>query len=204
MRKKAIKHKKTIVNSYPDPIWNYKYDGQYSKGKIHCSCSLCRSRGISVSDKRKLLAMESSLIDYYNDDSSSDNPLNYESFKSKLKKDTNKYYYGKSNNLPGTRLGSESMDYAKWNDYLRHVQVQKQFYDLYNKCYSNYINDPNEFKPFVESDPKILLWLVFVKYVNKRKAYSLPPWFDDIEELKDIIRHYPEKSISNLLKYEKA
>ena len=45
MRAKHIKRKKNIVLH-----WNgfeagyYSDDGKYSKGKIHCSCSLCKSK----------------------------------------------------------------------------------------------------------------------------------------------------------------
>jgi len=60
-RKERIKHiqrKKRIC----DEVWNdgdtyFKFDGQYSKGKIHCSCSLCaaktRVNGYKISDQRK-------------------------------------------------------------------------------------------------------------------------------------------------------
>ena len=40
MREKHIKRKKRISNHY----WYYKFDGQYSKGKIHCSCPICASK----------------------------------------------------------------------------------------------------------------------------------------------------------------
>lgn len=40
MREKHIKRKKKKSAHY----WNYKFDGQYSKGKIHCSCEMCRSK----------------------------------------------------------------------------------------------------------------------------------------------------------------
>ena len=45
MRAKHIKRKKNIVSQ-----WScfengyYPHDGMYSKGKIHCSCSLCKSK----------------------------------------------------------------------------------------------------------------------------------------------------------------
>ena len=39
MREKHIKRKKKMSAHY----WHYKYDGQYSKGKIHCSCEMFRS-----------------------------------------------------------------------------------------------------------------------------------------------------------------
>ena len=45
MRAKHIKRKKRIVSHWH---WfengYYPYDGMYSKGKIHCSCPLCKSK----------------------------------------------------------------------------------------------------------------------------------------------------------------
>ena len=45
MRAKTIKRKKEIVshwNGFEDGY--YEHDGMYSKGKIHCSCRMCRSK----------------------------------------------------------------------------------------------------------------------------------------------------------------
>ena len=43
-RKKAIKRKKRIcAEFFGDRSW-YKFDGQYSKGKAHCSCPMCREK----------------------------------------------------------------------------------------------------------------------------------------------------------------
>lgn len=41
VRNKAILRKKCISNSVYGFSW-YHYDGQYSKGKIHCGCGLCK------------------------------------------------------------------------------------------------------------------------------------------------------------------
>ena len=45
MRAKAIKRKKRIVSNWR---WfengYYPHDGMYSKGKIHCSCPLCKDK----------------------------------------------------------------------------------------------------------------------------------------------------------------
>ena len=45
MRAKAIKRKKRIVSNWH---WfengYYPHDGMYSKGKIHCSCPLCKGK----------------------------------------------------------------------------------------------------------------------------------------------------------------
>lgn len=43
MRAKHILRKKRIANSYYYPL-ELKYDGMYSKGKIHCSCPMCASK----------------------------------------------------------------------------------------------------------------------------------------------------------------
>lgn len=41
VRNKTILRKKCISNSVYGLDW-YKHDGQYSKGKIHCGCGLCK------------------------------------------------------------------------------------------------------------------------------------------------------------------
>lgn len=41
VRNKTIQRKKSISNSVYGLDW-YHYDGQYSKGKIHCGCELCK------------------------------------------------------------------------------------------------------------------------------------------------------------------
>lgn len=43
MRAKHIKRKKSIVKQLYVSPW-YQYDGMYSKGKIHCSCKMCRAK----------------------------------------------------------------------------------------------------------------------------------------------------------------
>ena len=46
MRAKHIKRKKKIVSNWR--WWGqfpyYKHDGMFSKGKIHCSCPLCKDK----------------------------------------------------------------------------------------------------------------------------------------------------------------
>lgn len=41
VRNKTILRKKRIINSVYGFDW-YHHDGQYSKGKIHCGCGLCK------------------------------------------------------------------------------------------------------------------------------------------------------------------
>lgn len=38
-----INRKKRIIKEQND-YWRYKYDGDLDKGKIHCSCPLCRHK----------------------------------------------------------------------------------------------------------------------------------------------------------------
>lgn len=61
VRKRAIHHKKHVSRHY----WNYKFDGQYSKGKVHCSCPICSAKsskhGFKVGDIRKYEAAEASV-----------------------------------------------------------------------------------------------------------------------------------------------
>lgn len=41
VRNKTILRKKRISNSVYGLDW-YKHDGQYSKGKVHCGCGMCK------------------------------------------------------------------------------------------------------------------------------------------------------------------
>ncbi len=44
LRRKMITRKKRICREkYLYPDW-YRFDGQYDKGKIHCSCRMCREK----------------------------------------------------------------------------------------------------------------------------------------------------------------
>lgn len=78
MRKKHINHKKKIadfIHSY------YKYDGTLSKGKIHCSCSMCRAKvnnkgrhrnyfptkNWKHSDMIRIASMNAEIADYENE-----------------------------------------------------------------------------------------------------------------------------------------
>lgn len=44
MRAKHIKRKKRITSHYPHAHLSpyYPHDGMFSKGKIHCSCQMCK------------------------------------------------------------------------------------------------------------------------------------------------------------------
>ena len=55
-RRRHINRKKGIIKRCSgggDPWWVVKYDGELSKGKIHCSCPMCRFHGQSHSDMKK-------------------------------------------------------------------------------------------------------------------------------------------------------
>ena len=67
-RKKHIQRKRHLIDSWSTG-WGYNYDGQYSKGKIHCSCWLCSAKygsdkGPGISDLRKLERIDSALEEY--------------------------------------------------------------------------------------------------------------------------------------------
>lgn len=65
MRAKHIKRKKAIVSHWS---WfengYYPYDGMYSKGKIHCSCPMCKSKAyygkhiLTRQEKKALLSQK--------------------------------------------------------------------------------------------------------------------------------------------------
>lgn len=70
-----IKKKKNLVHSFMGSDW-YKHDGQYSKGKIHCSCPLCtgkkkgrrRNNDRPYSDRKKIDSMaQKAYINYFDD-----------------------------------------------------------------------------------------------------------------------------------------
>lgn len=70
VRNKSIRRKKAIVLSRDDSDW-YKFDGQYSKGKIFCDCGICkfsRKYGLpTMKDEKETEIIKSALNDYYND-----------------------------------------------------------------------------------------------------------------------------------------
>lgn len=55
VRRQAIQRKKRIIRQQND-YWVYRHDGELAKGKIHCSCPLCRRKSFDeakISDVRK-------------------------------------------------------------------------------------------------------------------------------------------------------
>ena len=63
VRNKNIRRKKRICNEVMKYDW-YKHDGQYSKGKIHCSCALCNySKVYDLPTYKELKANEEMRLD---------------------------------------------------------------------------------------------------------------------------------------------
>ena len=60
----------TSIGGQENPGAWYKHDGQYSKGKIHCSCKACtfgKHFGLpTLRDERESSKFKSELSDYYN------------------------------------------------------------------------------------------------------------------------------------------
>lgn len=68
VRNKTILRKKRISNSVYGFDW-YHHDGQYSKGKIHCGCGLCKfgkKYGLPTTRDMRELSREQILLDDYN------------------------------------------------------------------------------------------------------------------------------------------
>lgn len=67
VRNKTILRKKRICSLVYGFDW-YRYDGQYSKGKIHCGCGLCkygRKYGLpTIRDIREKSIEEMLMFDY--------------------------------------------------------------------------------------------------------------------------------------------
>lgn len=68
------RRKKNIVRAVCKN-WQFKYDGQYIKGKIHCSCPLCSCKtnnngrwGVAMnwkhSDAQKIMSMDSQIKEF--------------------------------------------------------------------------------------------------------------------------------------------
>lgn len=157
MRKKTINRKKRIINSYRQdnppaiynkdetdfefnssygdisPYWCVKHNGMLSKGKIHCSCSLCSFHGTTMQDRRKLVSMESKLSDYYNDDESVYIP-NLPILKSKLKKEINGVYHPNATGYPGTTISNHST--LNYDDFEKNINEATSINKLYTRSYS--------------------------------------------------------------------
>ena len=70
-RRNHINRKKRIIKNQCD-YWYYEFEGVLSKGKIHCSCPICRRKSYdkaSRADIRKAIRAVNDLVDngYGND-----------------------------------------------------------------------------------------------------------------------------------------
>lgn len=68
MRAKHIKRKKSIVHHWKWFGEYYPHDGMYSKGKIHCSCRMCRGKdynGNHILTKQEIASIEKMKEDSY-------------------------------------------------------------------------------------------------------------------------------------------
>jgi len=63
-RQRCIQRKKNLIRD--GKFWIYKYEGMLSKGKIHCSCWMCRTKSYDypkIQDVRHRMAMDASEAD---------------------------------------------------------------------------------------------------------------------------------------------
>jgi hypothetical protein len=54
-----------------EDVYDNRRRGKLSKGKIHCSCWMCRNKSyieLSHSDKKKLIAYKQAINDYFGED----------------------------------------------------------------------------------------------------------------------------------------
>ena len=64
-RRNHINRKKHIIKDQ-NMYWHYKFEGYLSKGKIHCSCPMCRRKSYdisSLSDIRKAINASYDVLD---------------------------------------------------------------------------------------------------------------------------------------------
>lgn len=57
-RRAHIERKKRIIKGQ-NGYWHYRHEGELAKGKIHCSCPMCRHKSydeLKFSDKRKTVS----------------------------------------------------------------------------------------------------------------------------------------------------
>lgn len=76
-RRRTINRKKNIIKKQNN-YWYYKHEGQLSKGKIHCSCWMCRSKsydGAKIQDLRNYIGEYSQLYELYGRGNTSINRL---------------------------------------------------------------------------------------------------------------------------------
>lgn len=65
-RRTHIERKKRIIRDL-NGYWHYKFDGDLNKGKIHCSCPMCRHKSYdraSISEQRTAASAIDELLDF--------------------------------------------------------------------------------------------------------------------------------------------
>lgn len=76
-RRRVINRKKRIIKGQNN-YWHYKNEGELSKGKIHCSCWMCRSKSYDrakIQDVRNYENIYEQMFDLYNRNNSNINRL---------------------------------------------------------------------------------------------------------------------------------
>lgn len=68
MRAKHIRRKKKLAENNFGNGWHFEYDGMYSKGKIHCSCSMCSAKTRNKGQRRLLSGNYAKSINYKHSD----------------------------------------------------------------------------------------------------------------------------------------
>lgn len=156
MRKRAIHKKERIINSYrldnppayeidsreiisgsgygrSEPYWHVKHSGMLSKGKIHCSCSMCAFHGTTIQDKRKLMSMTAKIDDYLEDIIDCDDTAELFTLKVKIKKKINGEYYpnssGSRSNYVLSHSESKVFDYEDFRMLIaesNHLKYQRK------------------------------------------------------------------------------
>ena len=66
-RAAVIRRKKNIVRDIWLGGWNYTYDGCLSKGKIHCSCPMCRRKSYDLARQDDIRSADNMMDDLHDE-----------------------------------------------------------------------------------------------------------------------------------------
>lgn len=93
--------------------WSYKYAGQLSKGKIHCSCMLCSFHGPTMQDIRNIEGLEARISDALEDGIESEAVSTAET---RLKRDKSDKAGFNGFGMCGTSFGKDEnhIEYMDW------------------------------------------------------------------------------------------
>lgn len=162
-RKKAIKRKERIINSYrqdnppaypPDdfnpyessygdcsPYWYVKHTGMLAKGKIHCSCQMCAFHSTPRQDIRNLEKMDSMLLDGETSISCSGIPV----LRNQIRRNIRGNYYPK-NGLIGTKVSSDPKNNVKeFQEVIHQKKLENLIQSTINNQEAVYIGNVNEY-----------------------------------------------------------